>query len=200
MSLVAAVLGLGSKAVGVVTGPGRLYAEFAVVGVLLAGVGGQTWRLHSEQAKSAKAELATQQVLTKWNAQVAEGTRVAFVASEAERAKEASREAARKENVDEAQRMAARGRADLVVADGAHARLLQRAAATAGAAGRGEGSRDPVAAQGGPTASGAGLLLADVLGRADARAGLLAGYADEARTAGLACERAYDSLNSKGTP
>lgn len=37
-------------------------------------------------------------------------------------------------------------------------------------------------------------VLADVLGRADQRAGILASYADTARAAGLKCERDYDSL------
>ena len=194
MSIVSAIAGRAVGLAANVAGPWRLYAEIAAAGVLLSLVGGQTWRLHSEQAKSAKAELATQQVLTKWNKQVAEGVRVAFVASEAARVEEARREAARKENVDEAQRMVARSRADRVAADGAHERLLDWAATAGRAADRGQGGRDPVPAQGSPPASGAGLLLADVLGRADARAGVLAAYADEARTAGLACERAYDAL------
>jgi hypothetical protein len=38
-------------------------------------------------------------------------------------------------------------------------------------------------------------VLADVLGRADRRAGILAEYADSARIAGVACERAYDALS-----
>ena len=43
-------------------------------------------------------------------------------------------------------------------------------------------------------------VLADVLGRADRRAGVLATYADAARTAGLKCERDYDSLTPYLTP
>ncbi|WP_048639114.1 DUF2514 family protein [Brenneria goodwinii] len=38
------------------------------------------------------------------------------------------------------------------------------------------------------------ILLADVLQRADDRAGELAAYADRARVAGLTCERAYDAI------
>jgi len=38
------------------------------------------------------------------------------------------------------------------------------------------------------------MVLADVLGRADRRAGDLASYADTTRAAGLKCERDYDSL------
>lgn len=40
-------------------------------------------------------------------------------------------------------------------------------------------------------------VLADVLERADRRAGVLAEYADSARIAGHACERAYDALTSQ---
>lgn len=42
-------------------------------------------------------------------------------------------------------------------------------------------------------------VLADVLSRADARAGVLAPYADAARTAGLKCERDYDALTLPST-
>ncbi|MFG0659304.1 DUF2514 family protein [Delftia sp. WSY_13] len=37
-------------------------------------------------------------------------------------------------------------------------------------------------------------VLADVLGRADERAGILAAAADQARARGAACERAYDTV------
>lgn len=37
-------------------------------------------------------------------------------------------------------------------------------------------------------------VLADVLSRADRRAGVLAAYADTARAAGIKCERDYDAL------
>lgn len=40
-------------------------------------------------------------------------------------------------------------------------------------------------------------VLADVLARADARAGVLAEYADRARIAGLACESAYQAVRNQ---
>ena len=46
-----------------------------------------------------------------------------------------------------------------------------------------------------PAAGDAIGVLADVLGRADTRAGILASTADAARIAGLKCERDYDALN-----
>lgn len=42
-------------------------------------------------------------------------------------------------------------------------------------------------------------VLADVLGRADRRAGVLAAYADAARAAGLKCERDFDALTPSST-
>lgn len=50
------------------------------------------------------------------------------------------------------------------------------------------------AAGGSKTAPGAAVVLADVLARADQRAGELASAYDRARAAGNACERAYDAL------
>ncbi|EKP0262641.1 DUF2514 domain-containing protein [Aeromonas sobria] len=50
--------------------------------------------------------------------------------------------------------------------------------------------------QSGDAARQPAVVLADLLGRADARAGELAKAFDRARTAGLACERAYDALRT----
>lgn len=46
-------------------------------------------------------------------------------------------------------------------------------------------------------AADAARVLADVLARADQRAGVLASVADQARARGLTCEAAYDGLDSK---
>ena len=54
--------------------------------------------------------------------------------------------------------------------------------------------RCPAAADGSPAANPAGLLLADLLGRIDKRAGELSAYADRARIAGEACIKAYRSV------
>jgi hypothetical protein len=53
---------------------------------------------------------------------------------------------------------------------------------------------DPGSAASRQAAAAAAGMLADLQRRADERAGILAAYADEARIAGEACERAYDSL------
>jgi len=54
--------------------------------------------------------------------------------------------------------------------------------------------RCPAATAGSPAADPAGLLLADLLGRIDKRAGELSAYADRARIAGDACVNAYRSV------
>ncbi|HHP5403294.1 TPA: DUF2514 domain-containing protein [Aeromonas veronii] len=50
--------------------------------------------------------------------------------------------------------------------------------------------------QGSPAAEQPAVVLADLLSRADERAGELAAAYDRARASGLACERAYDSLRT----
>jgi len=59
---------------------------------------------------------------------------------------------------------------------------------------------DTAAAGQQPSAGDAIGVLADVLGRCDARAGILAAFADEAHAAGLACERNYDAARAALTP
>ena len=54
--------------------------------------------------------------------------------------------------------------------------------------------RCPASTAGSPAADHAGLLLADLLGRIDKRAGELAAYGDRARIAGNACVKAYRSV------
>ncbi|WP_081636260.1 DUF2514 family protein [Pandoraea sp. SD6-2] len=57
-------------------------------------------------------------------------------------------------------------------------------------------ARHSTAADGSAPAADPIGVLADVLGRADERAGKLAEFADAAHIAGLACERSYDALNA----
>ncbi len=90
-----------------------------------------------------------------------------------------------------AKKEADQARADARAADAVAGRLRQRVAQLV-AASRAGG--DSTATGGSSAASDPIGVLADVLERADRRAGVLAEYADAARIAGLACERAYDAL------
>ena len=177
-------MGFLAGIIGNIAGPWRVYAEIAVVGALLGWIGVDTVRIASSNAQTALAH----QQLSDERAAMA---KAALAASEANRVEEGRRTAAQKEIVDEAQKFAARARADVVVADVAHGRLSDRANALARSC---PAAGNPPAPAGSSAAAGPGILLADVLRRADERAGLLAAYADQSRAAGDACVSAYDSL------
>ena len=91
---------------------------------------------------------------------------------------------------DAAHLQAERDRVAAAAARGAAERLRQRVAAVEAAA----RTSDPAAAGQCQAADAATAVLADVQRRIDDAAGQLAAYADSARTAGQACERAYDAL------
>ncbi|MDM8357459.1 DUF2514 family protein [Pandoraea communis] len=88
-------------------------------------------------------------------------------------------------------------------ADKAMADALSNAADSAGLrkqiAGYAVAARNSAAASAGAPAGDPIGVLADVLSRADERAGKLAQFADAAHIAGLACERSYDALLGKET-
>ncbi|WP_125117736.1 DUF2514 family protein [Bordetella trematum] len=109
-------------------------------------------------------------------------------AIEAAREEGRRRTAAVEKARDEAQKLAADAAADGLRAD--LGRLRTRANTLARAA----ADRDPAATHGSPPGAAGADLLAYMLGRVSRRAAELASVADRARIAGLACERAYDSL------
>ena len=80
---------------------------------------------------------------------------------------------------------AAGGTADKLRARVAQLVAASRAASNSAAADSSQAAGDPLD------------VLADVLGRADKRAGDLAAYADATHIAGAACERAYDALTAR---
>lgn len=92
------------------------------------------------------------------------------------------------EIIDVARQQASNAALDRDVAIAASVRLRKQLAAYVHA------GRAASAAEGSPPAGDPIGVLADVLGRADQRAGELAEYADSARNAGITCERAYTAL------
>lgn len=165
--------------------PWRAAAALALGACLFAaGWTANGWRLGGQiqQLRAAQAEQR-------------EGQATALAAaSEAARAEEQRRTAEQRGIANaaakERDRALADARAAGAVAEQLRVRSLQLAAAARAA---GDSS-----AAGGSAAAGDPLdVLTDVLGRADARAGDLAEYADRARIAGLACERSYDALNAE---
>lgn len=128
------------------------------------------------------------------NAEIAEIRRAAAVdqakATDRARAEEQRRVAAQTEIANAAKQEAERARADARAADAVAGQLRQRVAGLVAASRAG----NPASASGSPAAGYSLGVLADVLQRCDRRAGILAEYADTARIAGQACERAYDAL------
>ncbi|MBR8074349.1 DUF2514 family protein [Burkholderia cenocepacia] len=128
----------------------------------------------------------------------ADGVRATTVAAQkaqiaavaAARAEEQRRTAAQSEIANDANQQRTAALADAFAARAAAGSLQQRVDQLVAAA------RHPTATAGSPAAGDALDLLADVLGRADQRAGELAEYADRARIAGQQCERDYDALTT----
>ncbi|MBO4120302.1 DUF2514 family protein [Cupriavidus gilardii] len=130
------------------------------------------------------------------DAEIAEIRRAAAVdqvkATDRARAEEQRRIAAQTEIANAAKQEAELARADARAADAVAGQLRQRIAGLV-AASRSGGDSAPTS--GGASTGDSLGVLADVLERADRRAGILAEYADAARIAGQACERAYQALN-----
>ncbi|WP_269501126.1 DUF2514 family protein [Burkholderia sp. IMCC1007] len=111
-------------------------------------------------------------------------------AVETARTEEQRRTAAQSEIANDANQQRTTALADAFAARAAAGSLQQRVHQLVAAA------RHPTATAGSPAAGDALDLLADVLSRADQRAGELAEYADSARIAGQQCERDYDALTA----
>ncbi|MNQ72774.1 hypothetical protein D3C85_874860 [compost metagenome] len=160
----------------------------ALVIAALAGGGVALYR--SGHAAGEEGERKTWQV--KWNE---EATRLATARIKAEqeaREEEQRRQAEIDEVRDHAQEEIAQAQADAAAAGIESGRLLEQArrlAARASQCACGTG-----APQGGQATGQPAVVLADLLSRADERAGELAAAYDRARASGLACERAYLSL------
>jgi len=149
----------------------RLAAYAAVCAVLFgAGWIAQGWRLN-EQIAQIEADQA--QALT--------------AAIQQARAEEQRRQVALEGIRKDANEQIAIAVADAAAADTAAVGLQQQVDRLAA-------RRCPASTAGSPAADHAGLLLADLLGRIDKRAGELAAYGDRARIAGNACVKAYRSV------
>ena len=155
-----------------------------VASTVLAGV--QTWRLHSLQTEYAQAQ-----------ARHAQATAAAHEVARAETERLLALTTKRVERVQEIARETdqrlARARADAVAAHTAGERLCERIAALTAAGDCPAAPATPIAPTGeaAPTTAN---LLSDVQRRLDEAADGIAGFADAAHAAGLACEAAYDAL------
>jgi hypothetical protein len=148
-------------------------------------LGFQSWRLMGEQRAHAETRADhAQQMQMMFEA--------AKLAGEQARAEEQRRAKALQEIIDDTESKLARARADAARAADVGQRLRERFSAVASSCGAGFGGSS--AASAGPTASATAGVLADVQRRLDEVAGRIAGFADTAHAAGLACERAYGEV------
>lgn len=164
----------------------RALAIALAAALLLAGL--QTLRLSREQAAHAETRREHAE-------QMAELERKAREETEAAREEERRRTAEVQKAADEAHRDLDRARADAAAAADAGQRLRAQLAAITSSCRR--PASGPAAPGSSPPADAAVDLLAIVQQRLDEAADGIARHADEARAAGRACERAYDSLTPK---
>lgn len=163
--------------------PGRWLMLLAACLALAAGYA--AWTHHQREIGRAEVQL-------KWDAAVSQ-QRAAALAEATANAQESLRRIERQQEnqrVQDAQ--LAQARADAGRNDAAAGQLRDQLAATAR---RWRAALDHPATVGDRAAAGDAIgVLADVLRRADRRAGILAAYADASRAAGLQCERDYQAL------
>jgi hypothetical protein len=159
----------------------------AVVALLLL-VGVQTVRLANEEAahQTTKKEHADQ---------LTEQERIARRDTEAKRARESARVIALEGIIHEKSALLESAQTDATAARMVADRLRDKLARIAAAANA--RSANPSAAGAGPSAEETIVVLTNVLGRMEARAGELAEFATRAHTAGDICEASYDAV--KGT-
>jgi hypothetical protein len=153
---------------------------------------GAFWAVEEARVSAARSDAATARAETA--AVKAEAATSARLASEHYRAEEQRRALRQREIADEAEARIAAANADRDAAGAAADQLRSRVAAVV-AAGR-RAACSPAATASSPPAPDALELLADVLRRADARAGELAAFADSAHIAGRICEHAYRALTN----
>jgi hypothetical protein len=143
-------------------------------------------------------DIGRAEVQLKWDAAVSDQRAKALAEATANAEETARRLKAQKENQDAQDELLAAAHRDAALNAAGADRLRAQLADTA--------HRWREALRHSPTvvqcqAAGTAIVLqADVLGRADRRAGELAAYSDAARAAGLKCQADYDALTSAGKP
>lgn len=166
--------------------------KLILIAALLVLLGLQTVRVADAKKETAQARTD----LAEYKATAAESARLA---ERAERAEEQRTATNTRKAVDEAHAQTELARAAAGRADTAAERLSRQLAAVRTAD---RARQDPAATGRGPGEPGPDAIgvLADVLGRADARAGIVERYADTLRIAGATCERYADGLQPAAGP
>ncbi|MFM5422218.1 DUF2514 domain-containing protein [Aeromonas veronii] len=164
---------------------------FGIALMLAIGVCG--WWLHYSGYQSG-ADAKELEWSAKWDKQAEQQATAKAKATMEAREEELRRQASIDKVRDDAEKQIARAESDALAARDAADGVLEQAKRLAARAGK--CPSNPSATQSGAPAAEPSVVLADVLGRADARAGELAAAYDRSRAAGLACERAYDALRA----
>ena len=164
---------------------------FGIALMLAIGVCG--WWLHHSGYQSG-ADAKELEWSARWNKQAEQQATAKAKATMEAREEEQRRQASIDKVRDDAEKQIARAESDALAARDAADGVLEQAKRLAARAGK--CPSNPSATQSGAPAAEPSVVLADVLGRADARAGELAAAYDRSRAAGLACERAYDALRA----
>ncbi|WP_440063083.1 DUF2514 domain-containing protein [Pseudomonas syringae] len=128
----------------------------------------------------------------KWAEEVSTQAEAVATTTAEYRTEEQRRQKAANQVANDARQEQTAALTDAAVADAAGGRLRIEAGKLAATAGCVPG--DTGATERGKAATRAAMVLSDLLGRADARAGELAKAYDQSRITGKACEAAYDAL------
>lgn len=163
----------------------RALPYMLAAGLLMASIG--TAYKAGESAAGARWQ-------SRWDRQSAELKHARAVAAEQLRIEEQRRHDAVEGIRNDAQRKIEQAQADAASAVAAADSMRQQAKRLA--ARTGQCSSSASATHGSETAGSPGMVLADVLARADEAAGELAAAYDRARVAGVACEQAYQALRA----
>lgn len=163
-----------------------LFGIFLMLAIGLCG----WWLYHSGYQSGADAKEL--EWSAKWNKQAEQQATAKAKAELKAREEEQRRQASIDKVRDDAEKQIALAERDALAASDAAAGVLEQAKRLAARAGK--CPSNPSTTKSGATAAEPSVVLADVLGRADARAGELAAAYDRSRAAGLACELAYDAL------
>ncbi|BDH46405.1 hypothetical protein TUM12370_24490 [Salmonella enterica subsp. enterica serovar Choleraesuis] len=160
----------------------RPLALIGLVAVLLVGYG--HWRY----------SVATDEWQKRWAARDLADAKSLEQQQTAARTEEQRRQQAINRVTDDAQKQIEHARADAAAANHAADSLRDAIDRTTKRLAASEATSDTCTTAAGKAAADAARVLADVLKRADERAGRLAEIADQRGVAGLACERAYGSI------
>lgn len=165
----------------------HLTAAAVVAGLVLSMAGGYWLRGVSADRELGAIRLAFQ-------IERAQAVEAALQAAELARKEEARRAYDHERIARDASRDLAQARDAAAAATSTAGRLREHVARLAAQCAGSVPATDSGAPPRSASAAGPGLVLSDMLIRLETRGRELAAYADQARVAGAACERAYDAL------